>query len=98
MSREYDDISDLKKMIRENTNPDNGMRSRIYSLAKNIIDHDRRYTKKELTNVRTIMSTLPYITKKQKTSLKRSSLQDNDDDCYDSEDEYYSYCCNGQGD
>ena len=101
MARSYNDISDLYELIKLNDNPDQKIKSKIYNLAKCIIDHDRRYIKQEITNVKNTMKNLWYITKKQNKALQCSSLieNENDDDCdYDDEHDYYSYCCNGQGD
>ena len=93
----YNDIQHLNDLINSTNNPDQKLKTKIYSLAKNIIDHDRRYTKEELEMVRNTMNGLWYITKKQLKSLTYSNIIDNDYEEYE-EYGYNDYCCNGQGD
>ena len=85
----FNDISDLNKLIDSSDNPDQNLKSKIYNLAKHIFDHSRRYTSKELSDVRTIIYNLTYITEEQKKSLKCS--KNLDDICNDDTNN----CCSG---
>jgi len=89
MVRIFNDISDLNNLINSSNNPDQNLQSKIYNLSKHIFDHSRRYTSKELSDVRTIIYNLTYITEEQKKSLSCSSLIDNCDDDNNN-------CCDGQ--
>lgn len=98
MAKIFDDVGDLKKLIAESVDFDPKTKSKIYNLAKSVIDHDKRYTKEDLDSVRTMVCKLPFISAKQRKGLQSSSLVERDEEDNYEEEDYYNYCCNGQGD
>ena len=83
------EVNELLKLMEENTDKykiDNKIKNIIYNKSKSIIDHDLWYSKNDRELIYQKACELKFLSKKQKNSLSYSSINYDDDNCYNYDD------------